>query len=251
MNSSRSRSGGWTLRIIKICLVLGLAVFLGQLGQFLVLSSRGDYSLQPFRRNVPDAKLKVLFVGDSTAVGTGAATNAQSIAGWLAQDFPQAHIDNRSRNGLKLEGLLKEFYPGLDRYDLVVMQIGANDILRFTRVFRIEQRLAILIDRAKVVGRQVVLLHSGNVGLAPIFHWPFTVIYQERSRSVREIYQRLAREKGVWYVDLFSERDQDPFGKNMNRYYSPDRLHLSGEGYRHWYERLRWTLSQAQVNLAD
>ena len=190
-------------------------------------------------------------MGDSTAVGTGARDNRQSIAGCFSRDFPAAHIDNISRNGKKIGELRRELamlsYP---HYDLLVIQIGANDILRFTSYKDIEKDLVFIIDRAKMMADMVVILHSGNVGLSPIFSWPFNQIFTVRSRAVRSIYLSQARKKGIFYVDLFKERDQDPFEKDRERYYAPDHLHPSGDGYRYWYERIRDTLRQAGVVLS-
>ena len=44
---------------------------------------------------------RVLVVGDSTGVGTGAARPEDSIAGRLADAYPDVTIVNRARNGAK------------------------------------------------------------------------------------------------------------------------------------------------------
>lgn len=215
------------------------------------LSTRGVYYDRPaYNRSMPQAGLRFLFLGDSTAVGTGAGDPSQSTAGYFGQDFPTAEIVNISRNGQKVYELLASF----DRYnfkdfDLLVIQIGGNDILKFTPFTNIERDLGGLITKAKSASRHVVILHSGNVGAAPIFHWPFDIIMTERSRRVREIYMRQAKANGVSYVDLFQERDSDLFLKDVPKYYSADLLHPSGDGYRWWYERIRQTLHDAGIVL--
>lgn len=203
-----------------------------------------------FTRKLAQPRLKFLFVGDSTALGTGATDNTQSVAGWFGQDFPQAEIDNNSANGKRITQLAREFppYPGR-QYDLVVIQIGANDILRWTPLNNVEDNLLVLIGKAKKISKHVVILHSGNVGLAPIFIWPFDQLMTYRSRQVRNLYIRKAKEEKVLYVDLFTERNNDLFLKDVSLYYSSDRLHPSGEGYHWWYEKIRTTLGQAQVVL--
>lgn len=202
----------------------------------------------PFNRSLPGSGLKVLFLGDSTAVGTGADDQSRSTAGYLGQDFPDAEITNISHNGQKIHDLLTAFDSyNFGSFDLVVMQIGANDILQFTAFRDIELDMQKLIEKAKTISRYVVILHSGNVGAAPIFRWPFDIIMTERSRRVREIYLRLARANRVYYVDLFQERDNDLFLKDVPKYYAPDFLHPSGDGYRFWYERIRQTLDEARV----
>src|SRR5438128_2600640 len=68
-----------------------------------------SYNNIPFERKNPHAKLKILFLGDSTALGTGAMDNTQSVAGWFGRDFPEAEIINRSRNGKRIKELADHF----------------------------------------------------------------------------------------------------------------------------------------------
>jgi lysophospholipase L1-like esterase len=232
--------------------IIAAVVLLAGIQLFVICrnTKKMTYDSKPFIRSSPDARLRFLFLGDSTAVGTGARNSTESVAGYFGQDFPDAAIDNNSYNGRKLNQLIAEFPRGINKkYDVVVLQIGANDIMKFTPYKTIEREIAEAIEDAKGAGRQVVILHSGNVGLAPAFIWPFNWIMTERARVVRRIYMKKATEHGVLYVDLFTERDNDLFLKDIPKYYCPDMLHPSGEGYKWWYERIRATLSGAGVVL--
>ena len=92
-----------------------------------------SYDSKPFIRNNPAVRLRMLFIGDSTAVGTGARSNTQSVAGYFGHDYPAAQIDNNSYNGRKLHQMACQFPTKTKfQYDLVVAQIGANDIMQFT-----------------------------------------------------------------------------------------------------------------------
>jgi lysophospholipase L1-like esterase len=215
------------------------------------MSTRGvSYDQTPFKRPLPESELKFLFLGDSTSVGIGADNNRLTTAGYFAMDFPQAEVINMGRSGQKIRELLVSFDDqNLGMYDLAVIQIGGNDILKFTPVKNIERDMQTLIGKAKTISRHVVILHSGNVGAAPIFRWPFDIIMTERSRRVRDIYMGLAKANGVYYVDLFQERGSDLFLKDVPKYYAPDLLHPSADGYRWWYERIRQTLDEAGVVL--
>lgn len=220
---------------------------LGLLGaQWLIIKkaiSKISFDGKPFERLLPEAKSRILFIGDSTALGTGSANNLETVAGYFGQDFPSAHIENKSANGKKLRELLHDFpshqFP---KYDLIVMQIGGNDILRFSRFSEIEDAINKLIIKAKKLSKDVVILHTGNVGLAPIFIWPFNSIMTTRAKKMRTLYMHKATEMGVTYIDLFRSKEEDPFLTDINTYYSPDGLHPSGAGYRWWYERIRQAL---------
>ncbi len=192
---------------------------------------------------------RILVMGDSTAVGTGVTDPRGSIAGRFGQDFPGAEIRNLGINGLKVAGLLEHFpsYPQ-DSFDLVLIQIGANDIMRGTGLKDFERDLRRAFEGAQDIGKHVVALHSGNIGLAPLFPWPVNSLMRSRTLAVRNIYRRIAKEEGVTYVDLFHEREDDPF-KGQKHFYGRDELHLSEAGYEVWYEGVRAAMRGASIQL--
>lgn len=236
------------VRVIIAIFLCFATIMIWQVSRFYMFLKRTSYTITPYSHQNLSATMKVLFLGDSTAVGTGANTNTESVAGWLAKDFPQAHIDNFSRNGRKLKEQLFEYdFKSTVHYNLVIIQIGGNDILRFTPLVYIRRDLSELIDRAKSMGDHVVVLHSGNVGIAPLFIWPISDFLTQRTKAVRAIYQEIAHAKGAMYIDLYHERVDDPLNKNIDRYYSLDYLHPSGFGYQSWYARIRSALKEAGV----
>ena len=203
-----------------------------------------------FQRMNPKAVIKILFLGDSTAVGTGAADPRDSVAGRFGRDFLDAHIVNLGKNGNKIKDLAREFNPeDYQGFNLIVIQAGGNDILRFTPLKYLEKDLRTILDKTKRVNRQVVILHSGNIGLAPFFPRPFGWVWSYRTLLVRELYTRIAKESGAVYVDLYAERKDDPFLKDVKRFYAPDLLHASGEGYGIWYNKIKETMERAGINL--
>ncbi len=228
--------------------VAALTVFQVARISWYSFQNRSLYRQLPYEQKNPQAHLKILFLGDSTAVGTGAKNNRLSVAGYFGGDFPRARIVNLGENGQKLRDLIRNFHPSQkEKYTLVVMQIGANDILHFTPLSHIKQDLTTLLGRAKAITDCVVILHSGNVGSAPIFSWPLNRVYAARTKKVKEIYLKTAKEKGAFYIDLFQEINDDVFLKNVGRFYSPDYLHPSGEGYRMWYNKIREKLQKANI----
>jgi lysophospholipase L1-like esterase len=231
------------LYILGAAAVSGIAIIGAQWLIIKKATSKISFDGKPFERLLPQATKRILFIGDSTALGTGSSNNLETVAGYFGHDFPSAHIENKSANGKKLRELLNEF-PSHQflNYNLVVMQIGGNDILRFSNFSEIEDSITQLIIKAKTLSNEVVILHTGNVGLAPIFIWPFSSIMTHRAKMMRALYMRKASELGVIYIDLFRTKEKDPFLTNINTFYSPDGLHPSGAGYRWWYERIREAL---------
>jgi lysophospholipase L1-like esterase len=218
--------------------------FLLQKGRDLLKTSA------PFQRINLDFKIKILFLGDSTAVGTGAEDSRDSVAGRFSRDFPDAHIVNLGKNGKKIKDLAREFNPeDYQGFDLLIIQAGGNDILRFTSLKDLEKDLSILLGKTKQVSNQVLVLHSGNIGLAPFFPRPFGWIWSYRTRQVRSLYMKVAEIHGAIYVDLYTEREDDLFLRDVKKFYAPDFLHASGEGYRIWYEKIREAMSRSRIQL--
>lgn len=204
----------------------------------------------PFQRDFPDAPVQILVLGDSTAVGTGASSPELSLPGRLAAEFPQASLLNFGKNGQKV-GQLAASFPDLGsrRFTLTVVQIGGNDILRMTPKRDVETGLRDVLTKAKGISDHVILLHTGNVGAAPFFPWPFHYLFTAKTRQIRALSSSIATEFDVTYVDLFKERKDDVFLTDPSRYYAADMLHPSGEGYRVWYETFRRTMNEAGLTV--
>jgi len=222
-------------RWILLVFVLPVIVIGIQLARIYFCTREVNYGLQPWQHIDPGAKYKVLFAGDSTAVGTGLVDNSQSTSGLFSRDFPEADVENHSRNGLRLKGLADILNTLQDKeFDLAVLQIGANDILDFTPMAQIQDDQRHVLDLTKHIAKKIIILHSGDIGQAPMLIWPFTLIYTWRSLKVREIYIA-SQDDRVSYVDIYAFNK----GRDLSQGYSNDRLHLNKEGYALWYSYIK------------
>lgn len=200
-----------------------------------------------FERKIEGGSPRILIAGDSTAVGTGSTPDG-STAGRFGADYPSADIRNVSVNGWKVHNLLAAF-PTDGSFDLIVLQIGANDILRGTTQKDFEASLNALFGKAKAVSPNVVALHSGNIGLSPMLHWPVTAVMRSRTLRYREAYRRIAAKHDVAYVDLYKEKGDNVLGSDIAKYYASDLLHLTAEGYGVWYDAIRNTMEESGIRL--
>ncbi len=194
-----------------------------------------------FEQHPSNPSKYILVAGDSIAVGIGAVDPKESIAGRLGNQFPNADITNLGKSGAKLKDLLlvlKE--QNLQHYDLIMLQIGGNDITHFTPYYTIKSELAEVISLSNKLSPKTIILTAGNIGNAPVFHWPLTAIIQDRSLNVRAIFiEETSKNKTVSYIDLFKSRKDDPLLKNIKKNYSSDQFHLSGDGYGIWYSSIQ------------
>ncbi len=199
-----------------------------------------------FERNIPHATTRILIAGDSTAVGVGAARPEESVAGRFGTENPNAEIINISRSGKRIHELREELnrLPA-QKFTLVVLMIGGNDIVHLTDLRLVEADLTALLTMAKKMSPVVLVVHSGNIGAAPLFPWPVGLFYTSRTRKIRAIYIQKTQELGAIYVDLFKERHDDIFLSNPEKYYLPDRFHPSSDGYAVWYSAIKQALASA------
>lgn len=234
---------------IVLLLILGYAGFSAlRMYKHISISKELVARSKRFEQIVPGGKPRILVLGDSTAVGTGSDPGG-STAGRFGEDFPNAEIKNFAVNGMKVHELVESFpsFPS-GSFDLVLVQIGANDIMQGTPQEEFNASLSTAFDKANAAGTNVVALHSGNIGLAPLFPWPLSAALQSRTLAYRKDYMRIAAEKGVAYVDLYHEAKDDPF-KDVDTFYAADGLHLTEAGYGNWYTEIRYTMEQAGIRL--
>lgn len=192
-----------------------------------------------FERIVPNPSHKILVTGDSTAVGTGSAPE-YSVAGRFGKLYPNATIKNDGVNGRKIHELAAHMETKEpEKNDLTIVQIGGNDILQFTSTRTIAHNLEKVLKAAAESSKTVVILHSGNVGLAPAFPRYLGWLWTLKTKKVRRLYMDAARRYGAHYIDLYQDREDDIFLKDPDLYYAGDYMHPSEEGYKWWFEKIK------------
>ena len=197
------------------------------------------YSAVTISYENPFSDLDVLIAGDSTGVGAGASKPEESIAGLFIKDG--ASVLNTSHSGDRTHEVLdqvRNVNPNR-HFDLALIFTGGNDILWFRGIDDTSEYLRELIREAKKRSDKVVVIPPGNVGIAPIFREPVGIFYTGRARDLRDQFMQVSSEEEVLYLDTFSDSLSELFGDEPLKYFSPDLLHPSSEGYKIWYERIR------------
>jgi len=198
----------------------------------------------PLQQTPAAAALRLLIVGDSTAVGTGASSAGQTLAGRIARDHPRLLIENRGRNGARFADVVTQLAPA-GRFDVVLILAGGNDVIRRTPPAALAEAVDATLARAATLAPTVVVMPAGNVGNAAMMLGPLSGWMSERSRALHALVRTAAQRHGASHVDLFRERDQDPFVHNP-ALTAPDGLHPNDAGYRLWHETL---LAQTDLGL--
>lgn len=199
---------------------------------------------EPLQRTPADPAQRLLIVGDSTGVGTGATSPETSLAGLLAQTFPRLQIDNRAQDGATFADVRSQLEAVNERYDLVLVQAGGNDVIRL----RSQQAMRADIERVTALARaradHVLLMPAGNVGNAPFFFAPVSWYMSARARSLHALVREAAARHQAVYVNLYQDRAHDPFAQQPDLLHACDGLHPSDAGYRIWLDEL---MTQARL----
>ena len=192
---------------------------------------------EPLQIAPPEPKKRLLIVGDSTGVGTGASTPQTSLAGLIAAEHPNLAIVNRSADGATVDRIAAQLEGG-GRFDAVLILGGGNDMIRMAGADALRAALSRVLFLARARSDNVVLMPSGNVGNAPFFLWPWSRLMTRRARILHAIARQTAAAQGATYVSLFKERAADPFAQDPDRLHAADGLHPSDAGYALWHHEL-------------
>lgn len=243
------------MSVLYIILIIFCALFLFELTALCVrLRLKGLKELLVKKEclnldmNVKEGTLKILVVGDSTATARGVKIE-DSIAGRLSSEF-NAQIRNLGENGAKIHDVIGQIDSvGKETYDLVLIQAGNIDIVWFTPLKKVQAQLPILFEKAKKLAPRVIMFRGGNMGNFPSFPRTVAWIFTHRSLLVRNVCQKIAKDHGVLYVELFLSRKDDIFLKNPKYYYTADMAHLNSNGYKVWFDYLMGEMEKVNFRL--
>lgn len=242
-SSSARALGRWLLPVVLLAFVAGGVVVTAHTVKSLRESVELARLSEPLQYAPRGARMRLLIVGDSTGVGTGASEARDSVAGLLAREFARLHIENRSSDGATLADVARQL-GGTARFDMVLVQAGGNDVIRLRGLGGLRSDVDRIVALARERADQVVLMPAGNIGNAPFFRAPLSWWMTWRSRQLHRFVREAAERHALVYVNLFHEHGDDPFvaqpGLNAR-----DGLHPSDAGYRVWFDAL---VSQAELS---
>ena len=230
--------GMWPLYLFLTLLLLPTAAVIALYASRIKLSRALVAKTVPAQSSPEGCRKTVVVAGDSTAFGVGAVP-AETTGGRLAAAFPHARVVNVARSGARI-GHVVEQLAGLEfqSADLVLIHACANDVLEFRSVKKVEADLRAAIAQARRLSPNVILMPGHNFSVAPFFLRPLSRVVMWHAVKIHAMVLRVTKELDVTLVDLFRDPTEDPFAQEPHRYYCPDGLHPSGEGYALWFATL-------------
>jgi lysophospholipase L1-like esterase len=200
---------------------------------------------QPAQSTPDGCRRTIVVAGDSTAFGVGALP-AESTAGRIAAAFPHARVINVAKSGANIGRVVDQLEKlEIKRVDLVLIHACANDVLEFRPLEKVERDLRAALKRARELSDNVILMPGHDFSVAPFFLRPISRLIMWHATRIHAIVERVTAGTDVIFVDLYRDPNAECFIREPRRYYCPDGLHPSGEGYALWFAALI-----AQVPLA-
>ncbi|HJV68788.1 GDSL-type esterase/lipase family protein [Ideonella sp.] len=212
--------------------------------------ARSRRPARPYQYRTRRARQRVLIVGDSTGVGVGADHPTEAIGGLLAADYRDAELVNLSIGGACIADVpaqLRHLGRDTARFDLVLLHVGGNDIMRSGKLDALADAAEPLLLRLRHLGRRVVWLGPGDLGLAPLFRPPFSWWMSRRTEVACEMFRRVALRHGVEYVGFHAGPHRHLLARERARYFASDGLHPSSHGYRYAYGCLKRSRTLAEA----
>ena len=199
--------------------------------------------VQPFHRPLVRPRARVLVLGDSTGVGLGADTPGDTVAGQLAAQWPDVAVHNLSCIGHRLadvQALADDLVARQVRMDLVLLHVGGNDVLRARDVQALRREAQALLRSLRRVAPDVVWLGPADVGVAPLFRWPWRWWLSQRALRAARAFERACAAEGARFIGFHEPTHSRRFAAEPQRWFAADGVHPSSAAYRYcfaWMQR--------------
>ncbi len=234
------------LAVVGPLVVLGVEVQLARTSGSRLDDEAGERPRQRVVRS-GDRPLHVVWLGDSTSTGVGAARVEESMAWRVAEGLTDGPVTLTvlGRSGDQVHEVLDEqlpelpgvLLPGSDH--VVLVSIGANDVTALTRRRTFAARYRQMVDGIETAladvggAARVVLVGIPDIGTAPRLLPPLRQVAGLRGAQLDDEIAGVARARGVHHVDL-AERTSRTFSSDPERYFSADEYHPSSDGHEVW-----------------
>lgn len=184
--------------------------------------------------------LRLAVLGDSLVEGVGASDAVHSLPGQIAEKVAVQTGRAVHVTGFGVSGdVTREVFAQLDQleqlapgtFDVIVIEVGSNDVTHGTRRAALEGDTRAMLRRAQALAPLVVLGSAGRLD-SPIFGPGLRQLVVHRATQVRELQGRVARELGVAFMDV--ARDVSAEYEATAASSSSDHFHPSDHGYEIW-----------------
>lgn len=227
-----------------LAFVVGLLAVLA--GELQYARSR-DYAADPkfdLERSFPGEgpTIELAVVGDSTVAGLGTEDVDDTLPVQIGLELAArtgrpVHVRGYGVSGATTGSVLEQQLPDVPHdFDVLVFEIGSNDVTHMTSLDEIERRTRTLIDVGRSHAPIVVLGTAGRLD-TPNFKRPLRDIIVARASQVRGRQIAAARAESIGVVEIGGHRIGDEFNATKGAV-SFDGFHPARAGYGVWARAL-------------
>ena len=231
-------------RPTRIAAFLGSSALLGLAGEVLYAGFRDlpTYDgVDPSGTfgSVEDPPLRIAVLGDSSCTGPGVSDRDQIWVRRIGAHFRRRFhtiIDSVAVGGSRAGDVLRDQVPLVipTEPDIALVSVGSNDMLYGVSLKSFERHLETIVAELLTCTPSVLLSGVGDLGTIPRLPFFLTRIMRWRGRTADRVHASVAaRFAGAVKVPI-RERCGNAFENPA--IYSPDLLHVNGDGHRLWAE---------------
>lgn len=220
---------------VALAAVLGVEVQLARMGTDLPEAPPFDHDGRI--GGAGSDALRMVWLGDSTAAGVGASSADAAIPRSVALALGRpVDLTVRAVSGARVGDVVDDQVRGLAalRPDVVLVSIGANDVVHLTSVGDFRSTYRQLVD-AIPGSALLVLLGVPDMGAVPRFAQPLRGIAGWRGRRLDEVVRAVAADAKALYVDIAGETGPT-MRAEAGRRFAIDRYHPDDDGYALWVD---------------
>ena len=193
--------------------------------------------------------LRLAVLGDSTAVGQGAAYRdgiAVGAAEHLARRGP-VDLLNVGESGARWDDVSGEQVERAARFapDVALIAAGANDVTHLTSTGAVTEDVRSTVARLRAANRDVAIVLTGSpgMGVVPRFAQPLRWVAGLRTRRLNAAIAATAADLGLTMAPI-AERTGDLFAADRSLFAADD-FHPSARGYATWRPVIARALDEA------
>lgn len=226
--------------ILLAVIVFGYAAVLApRIVTFVRIAREVRRTTKPFISLSKNPRKRIAILGDSSMYSAGATAAHLTIGGLMADKFPRAVVETLAVNGAQTKDLMDQLErKQFGHYDIMLIGIGGNDVVRFEKFSNIERQLSEALKTASKHADQIVLCHSVNVGNIGFFPFPINLIFDRRTRKLSELYDKLAKQyPKVTYVNFYRPIRDDYYTKHTRaQFLAADGFHASDYANKYFFD---------------
>jgi lysophospholipase L1-like esterase len=227
------------VKFIALLLIIYIAYTVIRMRSLIAQGKRKAIPSKPYFRVVKDTDQHILILGDSTMYGAGIKDPNNAMGALLGAKYPAAGVETHAANGEKIKDLHNQLKKAhYKHYDIIVIGIGGNDIIRFSRYTTIQRELTAFLEEASQIAKQIILCHCVNVGNIGFFRFPLNYIYDYRTRKLSHLYTKIVTQfPKTHYVNFYRPKHNDHYTKTTRKkFIADDSFHPSDYSNQYFFD---------------